>query len=123
MAEETRGLELLPLSEQERKAMRESQESKALAIENKRRESKGEPLLDSLADERNRVSIDTPSDESSPSESSVEGTALDASPPATEETSDEDEEQTDVLLLEAGRILADVMGLSTPLSTPQTASR
>ena len=103
--------------------MRESQESKALAIENKRRESKGEPLLDSLADERNRVSIDTRSDESSPSESSVEGTALDASPPATEETSDEDEEQTDVLLLEAGRILADVMGLSTPLSTPQTASR
>ena len=114
MAEETRGLELLPLSEQERKTMRESQESKALAIENKRRESKGEPLLDSLADEEDMVSIDAPSDEPAPSENASEG-AL--------ENSAEDEEQADVLLLEAGRILADVMGLSKPLSTPQTASR
>lgn len=51
LAEEARAVKSLPLNEKARIAMREEQESKALAIENRRRAARGEELLTSLEDD------------------------------------------------------------------------
>ena len=87
LATETRNMEELPLNEADRIALRESQESKALDIENKRRVAKGEEPLDALEE-----------DETDEEES-------DALDPLAEEESDED----DVLLTEAGNVLVDAL--------------
>ncbi len=115
MAEETRSIKQLPLSERERRALRESQEALALEIENKRRLAKGlEPLDTLLEDSEEAESDDTVaavSDEGAADSEPVSETAgdeqlADASPSADEE------EAEDVLLLETGRILADALELS-----------
>lgn len=103
MAAETRELKQLPLSEQERRALRESQEAQALAIENKRRIAKGLEPFDSLRDEEDMVALEDDSAESEMPEA-------------------EEEEDSDVLLMETGRILADAVTLSKSLPA-QTASR
>ncbi|HBM83491.1 MAG TPA: peptidase S41, partial [Halieaceae bacterium] len=88
LAEEARTVKALPLNEKARIAMREMQESKALAIENRRRAARGEELLTSLEDEF------VEDDE-------------DAEPVPD---ADADElEQPDVLLTEAGNILVDAL--------------
>lgn len=123
LAEETRGITRLPLAEAARRAMREQQETRALAIENKRRQAKGlEALtsLDELEDEDAVEESELGTDDESNPHSGV------ASQTESEDTSDdEDSEQTsdDVLLLEAGRILADSMALSAAVPPSQTASR
>ena len=90
LAQQTRELKELPLNEVARLALRESQEEKALSIENKRRKAQGEELLTSLEldadeDEEEAEHSDDPSD------------------------SESDEEENDVLLTEAGNVLADVL--------------
>ncbi len=85
LARQTREISELPLNEDARVALRESQERKALEIENRRRKAKGETLLTSFDEE------DPDEDES------------------VEEPTAGDEEDDDVLLSEAGNVLADAL--------------
>ncbi|MAC34098.1 MAG: peptidase S41 [Haliea sp.] len=85
LAEDTRDLQALPLNLTERLALRDEQEKRALAIENRLRKARGEPLLTKL--------------EAEPEEESA----------AAEERDGGDAAESDVLLTEAGNILADVM--------------
>lgn len=111
MAAESRALKQLPLAENEREAMRSEQEARALAIENKRRTAKGLAPLDSLDDEVDMVSIDPAGDLNE--EVNDADTALSASDTSRENEEEQpSEDDPDVLLLEAGRILADVIALS-----------
>ena len=87
LAAKTREITELPLNEQARKALRESQEAKALAIENKRRKARGEELLTSLDEEAGETDEETETD-------------LDA---------EEQDPKDDVLLMEAGNVLADAL--------------
>ena len=134
MAADTRGMDALPLSEAARIALRESQETRALAIENKRRISKGMEPLESLREETDMVALDDNEVQRSDPDDidaadavipSGDATAL----PGTEGTDqtlavdgDTEADEPDVLLLEAGRILADSLAL-TAVRVPQTASR
>jgi len=102
LAEDARAISVLPLQQSGRIAMRDEQEALALAIENKRRLSKGlEPL----------ETLDTDDDlaDGAPN-ASREETALPHS--QAEDVGDEEEEETpDVLLLETGKILVDAISL------------
>ena len=89
LATQTREITELPLNEKARKALRESQEAKALSIENKRRKAKGEDLLTSLDEEDEETDEETESD-------------LDAE-------AEERDPKDDVLLMEAGNVLADAL--------------
>jgi carboxyl-terminal processing protease len=84
----------LPLNEVARIALRESQEQKALLIENKRRTAKGEEPLASL-DEEEEVEEDLEASE----EEDVDLVAEEEAEP----------EEPDVLLSEAGNVLVDVL--------------
>jgi carboxyl-terminal processing protease len=86
LAMAAREMEEITLNEQARIALRDDQEAKALAIENRRRKGKGEELLTSLE-----------SDEDEESDADAEDAA-----------EDEDDEP-DVLLTEAGNILVDAL--------------
>ena len=88
LAQQTRKITELPLKEETRVALRESQEQKALSIENKRRKAMGEELLTSLEEEE----VD-------------EEDEADAA--ATEE--EEEDDAKDVLLTEAGNVLVDIL--------------
>lgn len=94
LAQQTRKIKELPLKESERIALRDSQEAKALSIENKRRKATGEELLTSLEDE----------DEEALEEDELAG--IDS------EEEKEEEEADDVLLEEAGHVLIDALLLS-----------
>ena len=101
LAREARQITALPLNESGRIALRDEQEARALAIENKRRAAKGLPLLASL-------------DAATPDDELI--TALDGAPSDSALTPNEPEDPedaSDVLLLETGRILVDVMTLRT----------
>lgn len=90
LAQETRKIKRLPLNEKVRIALRDAQEEKALSIENKRRKAQGEELLSSLEqDEEDTDSLDPDA-------------VIDA------EEGDSEEEE-DVLLIEAGNVLVDVL--------------
>jgi len=84
LAEEARDVKELPLNEKERIALRDDQEARALSIENKRRKARGEEPLAAL-------------DKADEAETDEEAA------PAQEEESELD----DVLLTEAGNVLAD----------------
>ena len=101
LAAETRKLERLPLQEEKRIALRESQEQKALTIENKRRVARGEEPLASLDDDEE----EDVADESAEDAGSVASADTD-----TDETAAEDDEP-DVLLTEAGNVLVDALVL------------
>jgi carboxyl-terminal processing protease len=95
LARQTREITEIPLNEAARIALRESQEQKALSIENKRRKALGEPLLESLEDEEEDLDADGLADaDTGDTEAGADG---------------EEEEQNDVLLTEAGNILADML--------------
>ena len=102
MAQAARQVTALPLNEKSRIALRDTQKEKALSIENKRRQAKGEELLTSLQDDEDK-------DEDSHND--------DLDPLAANETDNdddvdqEDEEDVtdDVLLMEAGYVLADAL--------------
>ena len=96
LAADTRQLERLPLSEEKRIALRESQEQKALAIENKRRVAKGEEPLASLDEEE---------------EASEEEADTVAEAQIDDEGATEEEDEVDVLLTEAGNVLVDALVL------------
>jgi carboxyl-terminal processing protease len=87
LAQQTREIKALPLNEEARLALRDSQEQKALSIENKRRQAKGEELLASL-------------DEEDEGEEAAEETVTEA---------EEAEDEADVLLTEAGNVLVDAL--------------
>ncbi len=125
MATETRGLKSLPLNEEERVALRDSQEQRALEIENKRRQAQGlEPLESLREDEGDETTED--------SEDGIvavdEGNETNAPGAVIEDLTgaeDAEEEPSDVLLIEAGRILADTLALTGPskVTPPVTAQR
>jgi carboxyl-terminal processing protease len=121
MSAETRGMTSLPLNEEARLDLRESQEAKALSIENKRRVSKGEEPLASLREEdANGIQAETdenPDTISGPGES---GGDLDVELSATAE---EETDEPDVLLLEASRIVADVLALLPSSSGPALTAK
>lgn len=94
LAEETRKIKELPLQETARIALRDSQEAKALGIENKRRKAEGEEPLTSLEDE------DDASDDLEQN-AGIDAEDVDA----TKEVEEED----DVLLEEAGHVLIDAV--------------
>ncbi len=95
MAQEAREITALPLMQSGRLAMRDDQEEKALEIENKRRVAKGlEPLASLVGDE------DDPASEQDEEE-----------PARDEEEAAPAEQDSDVLLMETGRILVDAMTL------------
>ena len=101
LAQDARAISVLPLQQSGRIAMRDEQEALALAIENKRRLSKGlEPL----------ETLDTDDDvpESTPTVSNEE-TALPHN--EVEDAADDEATTPDVLLLETGKILVDSISL------------
>jgi carboxyl-terminal processing protease len=101
MAQDARAISALPLQQSGRIAMRDEQEALALAIENKRRLSKGlEPLA--TLDTDDEIAADPPI-------VSDEETALPQNTPL--ETGDDEEATPDVLLLETGKILVDSISL------------
>ena len=101
MAQDARAISALPLQQSGRIAMRDEQEALALAIENKRRLSKGlEPLA--TLDTDDGIAADAPI-------VSNEETALPQNTPL--ETGDDEEATPDVLLLETGKILVDSISL------------
>ena len=120
MAAETQGLKALPLNEVERVALRDSQENRALAIENKRREALGIDTLESLRDEDEMVSLDE-SDEDSMEPTELSN-AQDGELPVAE-TEEAEDEDPDVLLLEAGRILADALALGGRATSPTVTAQ
>ena len=89
LATAARNISELPLKESERIALRESQEAKALDIENKRRLAKGEEPLKSLEEDA----------------SSEEEDEAAFDPLSVEDDSEED----DILLTEAGNVLVDAL--------------
>ena len=102
MAREARKVSALPLQESGRLAMRDEQEAKALAIENRRRSAKGLATLESLASANEDAE-----DAMTPSEQ-----ATTTPEPSSESPEDTREEATaDVLLLETGRILVDSVAM------------
>ena len=107
MAQAAREMTALPLNEKSRIALRDTQKEKALSIENKRRKAKGEELLTSLQDDE-----DTDGDGDSHSDASdldpLAANEIDNEDDVDQE--DEEEDVTDdVLLMEAGYVLADAL--------------
>ena len=123
MAEETKNLATLPLSETARKAMRTAQADKALAIENKRRQTKGQPLLDSLLVEDPSAVTEETSDETQGPDANVATGEPAADQPAAQAGEKDSEDEPDVLLLETGRILADLMALTQVSVATRSESR
>ena len=113
LAQGARAISVLPLQQSGRIAMRDEQEALALAIENKRRLSKGlEPL----------ETLDTDDDvpESTPTVSNEE-TALPHN--EVEDAADDETATPDVLLLETGKILVDSISLRPTDSVASRSAR
>ena len=113
LAQGARAISVLPLQQSGRIAMRDEQEALALAIENKRRLSKGlEPL----------ETLDTDDDvpESTPTVSNEE-TALPHN--EVEDAADDEAATPDVLLLETGKILVDSISLRPTDSVASRSAR
>jgi carboxyl-terminal processing protease len=109
LAAETRKLERLPLNEEARVALRETQEDKALAIENKRRVAKGEEPLASLDEEE--VTDDEAEADGETQSDREANTLAEAEGDAEAEAEAEDDDTPDVLLTEAGNVLVDALVL------------
>ena len=115
LAQGARAISVLPLQQSGRIAMRDEQEALALAIENKRRLSKGlEPL----------ETLDTDDDvpESTPTVSNEE-TALPHNEFEVEDAADDEAATPDVLLLETGKILVDSISLRPTDSVASRSAR
>jgi carboxyl-terminal processing protease len=122
LAGKARDIESLPLQESARIALRDEQKAKALTIENKRREAKGEDLLASIDDLD--VDVDVDADDNAVDEEFVDEKDADlpsgadnAESVAAAETRAEDEsaneadeaDEPDLLLTEAGNVLVDAL--------------
>ncbi len=88
LAGENDDIQVVSLNEETRRAEREAREARALAIENKRRQALGEEPLASFDDEAGE-------DEAGEDEAAADG--------------EEEEDEADVLLSEAGNILVDAL--------------
>ena len=115
----------MPLNEKERVALRDSQEQKALEIENKRREAQGLEPLDSLREETAEATSDAAEDEDvavddNEALNTLGNVAEDAE--AVSEADEAEDEAGDVLLIEAGRILADVLALTGASNNANSAT-
>ncbi len=107
LAQKTRAIKELPLNEEVRIALRDSQEEKALNIENKLRLATGEELLTSLDDDEDEVDEDA---ETSDPDDADTDSDTDAALASAEDGEDEEEEEAkDVLLTEAGSVLVDAL--------------
>ena len=105
MAQAAREITALPLNEKSRIALRDTQKEKALSIENKRRKAKGEELLTSLQDDEDK---DEDSHSDDPDLEPLAANDIDNDDDVDQE--DEEEDVTDdVLLMEAGYVLADAL--------------
>jgi carboxyl-terminal processing protease len=93
LAQQTRALTELPLNEEARKALRDRQENQALAIENKRRKALGEEILESFDEYEGEEGGTEEGDQVAEADDAVE----------------EEEDETDVLLSEAGNVLVDAL--------------
>jgi len=130
LAAEARKLQALPLNEKARLALRDTQQEKGLAIENKRRLAKGLEPLDDLEED---LIADASDIDSSPVAESAEtnsaaaegnepnsaessagagstGVASASVSPEPEEAEEEDED-ADILLIQAGSVLIDTLAL------------
>ena len=131
--EQARGLDKLPLAQNERLAMRDTQEEKSLAIENKRRAAKGLPLLDSLDSDSDADDIDTNGDDMSANQSEIVDGAVDndadihsvSSSTGKDDKTEIDDPSAlpDILLVETGHILVDAMSLGTKSNAAIVSSR
>jgi carboxyl-terminal processing protease len=88
LADENDDIQVVSLNEETRRAEREAREARALAIENKRRQALGEEPLASFDDEAE-------DDEAGADDAAADG--------------EEEEDEADVLLSEAGNILVDAL--------------
>jgi carboxyl-terminal processing protease len=88
LADENDDIQVVSLNEETRRAEREAREARALAIENKRRQALGEEPLASFDDEAGE-------EEAGEDEAAADG--------------EEEEDEADVLLSEAGNILVDAL--------------
>ena len=110
MAQAAREMTALPLNEKSRIALRDTQKEKALGIENKRRKAKGEELLTSLQDDEDEDEHehghgDSHSDD--PDLDPLAANEIDNDDDVDQE--DEEDVTDDVLLMEAGYVLADAL--------------
>ena len=94
LVSEMRDKTQVSLNEEERKAEREENDRRRLALENKRRKAKGMPEL---------ASLDDPEED----EKSEEGEEK-------AKSDDKDDEEPDAMLIETGNILLDYMRMSSP---------
>ena len=117
LLQDSRKIVELPLNQEARIALRESQKEKALSIENKRRAAQGEELLTSLDEDEEEEEQTTDAEtDSSDDMSSGSGTAgdqvaaadIENEEKAVEEEAEEDD-SPDVLLTEAGNVLIDAL--------------
>ena len=107
MAQAAREMTALPLNEKSRIALRDTQKEKALSIENKRRKAKGEELLTSLQDDEGK---DEDSHSDDPDLEPLAANEIDNDDDVDVDQEDEEEDVTDdVLLMEAGYVLADAL--------------
>ena len=97
LAADARKVDRLPLQEEARLALRESQKDRALQIENKRRKAKGEEPLASLEEDEEEADAETIEDADSED--------------SAELASETEDEAPDVLLTEAGNVLVDALVL------------
>ncbi|MEH6610479.1 MAG: carboxy terminal-processing peptidase [Halioglobus sp.] len=139
LAEQARDIKSLPLKESARIALRDEQKAKALTIENKRREAKGEDLLASIdeldADEDDSSVEEATEDESADTELEAETATADLDAAAADAVAataaaadavaaneddsvdeaavdsieEEAEDVPDLLLTEAGNVLVDAL--------------
>lgn len=112
LAAETRKMKEIPLQEEARIALRESQEAKALVIENKRRVAQGEKPLTSLDEEDDVASTSVATDSAELQEAGSDAASSDAlaiQDPDTAAKDQDEDERPDVLLNEAGNVLVDAL--------------
>lgn len=123
LAEESRDMTTLPLQESARIYLRDEQKAKSLAIENKRRKAKGLPELADFEEEAEVTEITLAEGDTT---AEVGTASADTGTPGTPDSIDQvEEEELDVLLVEAGNILVDVVNAKSEMlaSTPGTAKK
>jgi carboxyl-terminal processing protease len=112
LAAEARSITSVPLNEQSRIDLRDSQKAKSLEIENKRRLAKGlEPLKDFEEES------EEPAGEEDTAAAPDDGVAAaqDVNPEDDAEAGEDEEEEDDILLVQAGNVLADAVTFNNQL--------
>ena len=103
------------LNEKLRKQERQENDDRRLALENNRRKAKGLALLDSLDDEDG--------DPTDTGQNAEKGGNQDAEQDKSADNSEQEKEEDDAVLVEAGAILLDYIGMTTPQGDTAVAQR